>query len=163
MSESAFWNFSLAFYARPGVAEACLRLQEEADVDVNVMLYLLFLAANGKRIAAPALEQIEATVGEWRDGIVRPLRGVRRHLKSSIGPFELKLTAALRSDVKQIELEAERLQQLTLERVLTPAALNASEGDARECARHNLALYAQRLGATFDGDFDRVLEAFSGL
>ena len=98
MSESAFWNFSLGFYARSGVAEACLRLQDEAGVDVNVMLYLLFLAANGKRIDLSAHERIEAAVGEWRDAIVRPLRDVRRRLKSNVGSFATEPTAALRND-----------------------------------------------------------------
>ena len=161
MSESQFWTFSLAFYGCAEVAEACLRLQDEASVDVNVMLYLLFLAANGKRIDSPALERIEAAAVEWRDAIVRPLRGVRRRLKSSVGPFEAEQTAALRSDVKAIELEAERLQQLMLERMLTPSALKASDGDPQQCARHNLGLYARWVGTSPGRDIERILDAFS--
>ena len=34
----SFWDFSLAFYALPGVADACLELQERCSVDVKVML-----------------------------------------------------------------------------------------------------------------------------
>jgi uncharacterized protein (TIGR02444 family) len=32
---SPFWRFSLQFYRQPGVAEACIALQEESSVDVN--------------------------------------------------------------------------------------------------------------------------------
>jgi uncharacterized protein (TIGR02444 family) len=159
-SESAFWTFSLGFYARPGVAETCLRLQDETGVDVNVMLYLLFLAANGRRIDAAAIERIDAASGEWREAIVRPLRGVRRRLRSSLGPFDTALTAALRSEVKRIELESERLQQTMLEHLMTPAALNASEGEPRSSARHHLERYADLLGVAPGGDFERILDAF---
>ncbi|MCG8546534.1 MAG: TIGR02444 family protein, partial [Alphaproteobacteria bacterium] len=37
---NAFWNFSLRAYARPGVADACIRLQDRYGVDVNVLFYL---------------------------------------------------------------------------------------------------------------------------
>jgi len=34
----AFWRFSLALYARPGVAEALVELQDRAGRDVNLQL-----------------------------------------------------------------------------------------------------------------------------
>ena len=36
--EAECWAFALAIYARPGVAEACLALQNEAGVDVMLLL-----------------------------------------------------------------------------------------------------------------------------
>jgi uncharacterized protein (TIGR02444 family) len=38
---AAFWRFSLALYARPGVAAALLGLQDRAGRDVNLVLYTL--------------------------------------------------------------------------------------------------------------------------
>jgi uncharacterized protein (TIGR02444 family) len=32
-----FWEFSLAFYAEPGVAPACLAMQDLEGVDVNLV------------------------------------------------------------------------------------------------------------------------------
>ena len=107
-----------------------------------------------------ALQRIESAVAAWRERVVRPLRGVRRALKSDFEHFDPALKAALRTEVKRIELEAERLQQLTLEQALTPASLLAQDGEPRACARHNVELYAGFLGASASGDFDRILAAF---
>jgi len=59
--ESPFWRFSLRFYSRPGVAAACLALQDEAGADVNLMLFLLFLAKTTHRpISKLALSDLGA-------------------------------------------------------------------------------------------------------
>ena len=34
--KSPFWRFSIKFYAVPGVAQACIELQDQAKVDVNL-------------------------------------------------------------------------------------------------------------------------------
>ena len=46
--EEALWRFSLAFYARPGVAEALIALQDRAGLDVNLMLFALWLGVSGR-------------------------------------------------------------------------------------------------------------------
>jgi uncharacterized protein (TIGR02444 family) len=143
--DSPFWHFSLALYGRPDVPEACLRLQDECRADVNVMLYLLFLARSGRRIDTPDIARIEALASTWRDEIVRPLRAVRRSLKSPPEHFRDDATQALRTAVKRIELEAERLQQRALERHL-PAHVLGTPAPAPDCAAHNLQAYAKRLG-----------------
>ena len=51
---SPFWQFSLAFYRQPGVADACIRLQEEAGVDVNLLLFLLWQASLKRGLFLPA-------------------------------------------------------------------------------------------------------------
>ena len=45
--QCAFWDYSLKTYNRPHVGKACLRLQEEAGADVNLVLLCLWLAARG--------------------------------------------------------------------------------------------------------------------
>ena len=40
--EAECWAFALAIYARPGVAEACLTLQNEAGLDVMLLLTTTF-------------------------------------------------------------------------------------------------------------------------
>jgi uncharacterized protein (TIGR02444 family) len=37
--EADSWAFALAIYAKPGVAEACLTLQNEAGVDVMILYH----------------------------------------------------------------------------------------------------------------------------
>ena len=52
---TAFWNFSIVIYGQPGVREACLRLQDKAGLDVNVLLYCLWRAARGMALEADDL------------------------------------------------------------------------------------------------------------
>ncbi|RPI42477.1 MAG: TIGR02444 family protein [Betaproteobacteria bacterium] len=161
MNDSDFWRFSLAFYGRAGVPETCLRLQDARAVDVNVMLYLLFLAGMGIRIQRPDLDRIESLVGDWRESVVRPLRGVRRTLKTIQAPFATAATEKLRNEVKRIELEAERLQQLVMEQWAAPTPPAAPCGDLTACARHNLRLYADRLGGLPSEDVEAILRDFA--
>jgi len=157
MQESAFWNFSLRLYARPGVPEACLQLQDECGVDVNVMLYTLYLARSGRAIGTEDVARIEALVEAWRNNVVRPLRQARRFMKQPPSSFDDASTASLRTEVKRIELESERLQQLALERNLPAERLGTPLDDLAACARGNLAAYAQRMGPFRDEPIELLL------
>src|SRR5689334_18064039 len=108
MSESAFWKFSLRFYAKAGVARACIELQDAAGVDVNLLFLLLFFADCGRSVTRDEVARIDAAIAPWRKEVVHPLRTVRRALKSNPG---VSGAENLRGEVKRIELESERLQQ----------------------------------------------------
>lgn len=108
---SPFWRFSLAFYGRPGVAPACLRCQDEARADVNLVLFMLWQASFGVRFDPAAVAALEARVAPWRLRVVEPLRAIRRHLKDT--PI-LPAGEAYRDRIKAVELEAERLLQEAL-------------------------------------------------
>src|SRR5216683_1844224 len=71
--ESLFWRFSLRFYSRPSVAAACLALQDEAGADVNLMLFLLFLAEHKRQVTREDIARLDSTVRRWRDCVVKPL------------------------------------------------------------------------------------------
>src|SRR5580700_6044309 len=45
--DEAFWRFSLAFYERPGVAEALITLQDRDGFDINLILFALWLGISG--------------------------------------------------------------------------------------------------------------------
>ena len=49
VNKSPFWRFSVKFYAEPGVAQACIDLQDQAGVDVNILFFLLWNAAQSAR------------------------------------------------------------------------------------------------------------------
>jgi uncharacterized protein (TIGR02444 family) len=44
----AFWRFSLAFYERPGVADALIALQDREGFDVNLVLFALWLGISAR-------------------------------------------------------------------------------------------------------------------
>jgi uncharacterized protein (TIGR02444 family) len=143
---SPFWKFSLATYARPGVSEACLELQETAGVDVNVLLFLLWLATNRRRVDAQDVSAIVKLVEPWRRDVVGPLRLARRASKDCPPGFDAGAVASLRLAVKRAELEAERLQQEALF-AWRPIDQIGALGERDTAAPSNLDLYAQALGA----------------
>src|SRR5258708_35868944 len=102
-----FWAFSLALYARPGIADACLRLQDPHGLDVNLLLLCCWLARRGCRLSAADLAAAEARAAPLRARVLEPLRAARRALKTMPGSG----AAALYAQLKQVELAAEREEQ----------------------------------------------------
>ncbi|MEA2905853.1 MAG: hypothetical protein QOI12_3240 [Alphaproteobacteria bacterium] len=157
---SPFWRFSLAFYRQPGVADACIALQEDAGVDVNLLLFLLWNAQRLRTFAPAEIEWLESKIGPWRDTTVIPLRSMRRALKTPVlvAPAAAE---ALRTRIKAVELEAERLQQEAMYE-LTPALPSGeTAASAEHAARHSIAAYAAMLEAGFPtAAVDTVLAAF---
>jgi len=157
---SPFWRFSLRIYGTPGVPAACLTLQDGSGVDVNVLLFGLFAASQGRQLATADVKAIAAAIDPWRLNAVVPLRGVRRFLKDTPAGFEAQDIPALRQRVKMMELEAEQLQQEVLYSSWPMEALGAP-APALEAAQANVEAYAAALGAQFDsGAVDCLLAAF---
>lgn len=113
-ASSPFWRFSLRFYAQPAVADACIALQDACGVDVNILLFLLWLASTRLCLAPDTVRLVCAKAGRWRDDVVAPLRAVRRALKACSPLVEPAARERLRLAVKKLELESERLQQEAL-------------------------------------------------
>lgn len=125
------WRFALAFYGRPGVADACLELQDRHGTDVPLLIWGLWAAvAKGRMPDAECLEAARRVAEPWRRDVVAPLRAVRRRLKH--GPAPIAPTTAstgLRDRIKGLELEAERLQLAALAAVPLPE--ERSDADIR--------------------------------
>ncbi len=136
--ESAFWQFSLAFYARPGVADACLQLQDDAGVDVNVMFYVLFLATQRRQIDRTDAARVDSLVKKWRE-----------------------LAVSLRSAVKRIELDAERIEQEWLERHVPASTVGTQSISQVAAAQTNLAAYGALLTGLPDAPVATLLAAYA--
>ena len=80
--KSPFWRFSVKFYAVPGVAQACIELQDRAGVDVNILFFLLWIATQNRTLSHAEVAELERVIGAWREMAVVPIRNVRRALKS---------------------------------------------------------------------------------
>jgi uncharacterized protein (TIGR02444 family) len=159
---SPFWRFSLRIY--PAVADTCLELQDRFGVDVNVLLFLLFAADNGRRVQPAEVRAITAAVASWNREVVVPLRSVRRFLRSPPEIIDPEAAGNLRQNVKQVELEAERLQQEGLYRNLRLEELGAPETSREAAARSNVEAYAAELGTAFEPALvDALLAGFRGL
>ena len=157
---SPFWRFSLRIYGAPGVPSACLTLQDGSGVDVNVLLFGLFAASQGRQLSAADVTAIATAIEPWKRHAVVPLRGVRRFLKDTPTGFEAQDIPALRQRVKMMELEAERLQQEVLYSSWPMEALGGP-APSLQAAKANVEAYAQTLGAKFDSAaVDGLLAAF---
>jgi uncharacterized protein (TIGR02444 family) len=113
--EADSWAFALQIYARPGVADACLRLQNEAGVDVMMLLMTVFAALRHRVLLTPSeIRELEEVCRPWREQIVQPLRAIRGRLKTGPLPAPDSTTEPFRSTIKAAELAAERLQNQLL-------------------------------------------------
>ncbi len=155
LPDHPFWVFSLDFYARPGVAEACLALQDRVDADVNLILFCLWhgIAGHG-RIDQSALQAAQERVQSVRADLILPLRALRRHLTGDIPGAPPAWRDALRRQVADAEIEAEHLEQLIL-----AGDLRAGPGGSVEDAAANLALYLSLLGLEPDHPSAQTLRA----
>ena len=115
---SPFWDFSIAIYGDRAVQEECLQLQDRFGLDVNLVLLCVFLGAvHGLALTSDDIASAREEVRQWQNDIVRPLRNARRSLKTIATQGETAIaTISLRTQVKAVELEAERIEQTLLER-----------------------------------------------
>jgi len=148
-SGSPLWRFSLALYRRPGVADACLTLQDRCGADVNLLLFLLWLAASRCRLAPAQLTEIDATVREWRNNVVVPLRRLRRALKHDAPLVAPAVAERFRSRIKTMELKAERLQQEASYALARSLKRGAADTSPDAAARANVAAYQHFLRQAF--------------
>jgi uncharacterized protein (TIGR02444 family) len=141
VQDSPFWRFSLRFYRNPQVAAACIALQDEAGVDVNVLLFLLWNATLKRTLPQAAIADLDARIGAWRNAAVVPLRELRRALKIPAPVVAPGAAEAFRTRVKAVELEAERLQQQIMY-ALTPSLPFVGADTTIAAARASIDGYA---------------------
>src|SRR5262245_48868307 len=105
------WQFALAIYSQPGVADAWLMLQDRLGLDVNVLLFATYATTQCSRVmTSHDIQAMDAAVQAWRTEAIIPLRGLRRRLKLRFGAIEGEYAEVLRSKVKQTELLAEQIE-----------------------------------------------------
>jgi uncharacterized protein (TIGR02444 family) len=141
-----FWDFSLQLYASKAVQQACLDLQDGSGVDVNVLLYMLWHASQGRRLSDDDARGVLAAVEVWRVDVVVPLRTARRNLKTPPPALDAAGAEALRTIVKKAELEAERLQQAALFALPLSSRAGTPGTGVRAAGEANAAAYAAALG-----------------
>ncbi len=138
-SQDSLWQFALAYYQRPAVAELCLELQDQWGADVCLLLWCLWLERQDVRLDSERLQEVHARFQPWRQQVVEPLRQLRRQLKHNYGTADGDIEA-LRQQVKQVELHSEKLLLQWL------AAQDTSRLAPGCTPGANLLVYAQWLG-----------------
>ena len=142
---SPFWTFSLGYYRGPGVSEACLELQDKCGVDVNVVLFLLWLASQKRQLGADQVKRLADKVRPWQMDVIGPIRALRRRLKTDAPLLDKGAAELFRTKIKAIELESERLQQEAMYALAADLGAEPASS-AATAARASIAAYQDALG-----------------
>ncbi|MDQ0737504.1 uncharacterized protein (TIGR02444 family) [Pseudomonas sp. W4I3] len=119
------WSFALSTYARPGVEAACLRLQEQG-ADVCLLLCGAWLEQRGVARLPERVVALQQLARPWRMDVVEPLRKIRRRWRV-MAQQDVQL-AALREQLKAMELQAERTLLTRLEALAQTWPINEVNG-----------------------------------
>ena len=149
-----FWDFSLDVYMSEGVGAACLDLQDAHELDVNVLLYCMWVGASGRgAITADQMSVVTGAVAEWHHEVVRALRAVRVRMKGGVGESPADLTESLRQRIQKAEIDCEHTEQLML---ATSLDLSADEerapADRLADAVSNISAYFDTFGTVSEND-----------
>lgn len=115
------WDWALEAYARPGVSEACLDLQDAGGQNVCLLLWAAWAAETGRALDDDARADACDIARAWEDAAVGPLRAIRRRLKPRILDMDDAARQAVRDQVKALELAAEKHLLEALQQASRPA------------------------------------------
>lgn len=105
----SLWDFSLALYSAPDVESICLRLQDDFQVNINILLWCCWLEVHGIHLTAMRLEQACQRIDSWDQTVVAPLRHLRRDIKQRYLANDPQIEAC-RQTIKTAELAAEKVE-----------------------------------------------------
>jgi uncharacterized protein (TIGR02444 family) len=155
-------QFALAVHDVEGVPAACVLLQDRFDLDVNVLLLGAYIGVQGKTLAAEDVAAARALVDAWHNEVVRPLRAVRRRLKSGPAPAPDARTASLRRHLAGSELDAELVELDELGRWADELVAPNGAGSAVEHATTAMELVVQSYdGGPVDGEVAGALDVIA--
>jgi len=138
VARPSLWDYAVGFYARPGVSQVCLQLQDRHRVDVN-MLMLAAWAGDvlGAGLSAADVRQLQEVGAVWQREVVGPIRRLRRRMKKAAGATSGLELAGILESVKALELRAERLELEQLEALATARFAEAGHSPAARIAVEN--------------------------
>lgn len=137
----ALWGFATALYRRPGVAPACLALQDGYGADIPLLLAAIWHGETGRgRLDRGQAGDWRACARLWRSTAIVPLRAAR----TAIRPAAKADPAIdrLRRAILAAELAAERLLLRDLETLSRPSTATDPR-TGRADARFNAGIFVR--------------------
>jgi len=114
-------------------------MQEATGLDVNVLLFCAWTGVQSIVLSSADIEAASSSVAIWQDSVVRPLRSVRQYMK----PLEDDVIGSLRARVKDLEIEAERVEQSILFAYSRGIQSPRSGADRRSATIQNVQKYIE--------------------
>jgi uncharacterized protein (TIGR02444 family) len=103
------WTHATELYARAGVREACLTLQDAHGQCLAFLLWRAWTLSEGRAVDEATLRLAARLAAEWQAGVSGPLRAARRRLAAGFTGVDDAKSTALCAAVVDQEIAAERL------------------------------------------------------
>ena len=143
-----FWDFSNQLYEKIGIAEICLNLQDELEVDVNLLLFCYWIARFRHVPSKAEWTKIYKFSIDWQKHTVKPIRNARKSLSiKRTSNLEDTDYTELRRQLKINELRAEKIQQDTIQSFIKVKSKENNSFSSDE-ALTNLSYYFSLLNIT---------------
>lgn len=118
--EQDFWRYSVKLYSKKAVEQACLLLQDEHGLNVNIVLYCLYHAVNNRGlISTHEFESLASHIDAFHKKITHQLRHVRTLWKKRRKSLSSTL---IYQELFHIELAAEQIEQAIITETMLPIA-----------------------------------------
>ena len=144
-----FWDWSLRVYDHEDLAANLIALQDDFALNVNIMLWCCWCSLNFPDLPEILLRGAVDKTATWTNAVTGPIRTARRHVNKGMAD-----QGTLREKLKSVELEAERVEQTILEKLVVSYfedKQSRSTGTPVEAAhrqaRQTIAKYAALSGA----------------
>jgi len=152
----SLWERASRAHESADVERLCLELQDDHGQCVSYLLWAIWAGEQGRAISPDLATQAAELAGDWELSVLKPLRAVRRRLKSSVAGISDTAREASRERLKDEEIAAEQLLLDALE-AMTPAA-GRRAGDLPGSLRVAQAAWPS---SAPDRTLDALAEAFS--
>lgn len=156
-----FWDFSVRTYRTEAVPDACLSLQNDHGVDVNMLLYCCWVATVVVEFDDELFDQASQFSAQWADYVVIPLRNARTWMKHTgciTGQMSTDDCMQLREEVKTVEFAAEKMQQEFLDSITSVVeSSNRSIGQVVTAVAANLRIYFEWMHVEMTSDVKEKL------
>jgi len=142
---SELWNYSTQIWTLPEVESICLDLQDNYEANVNMLLYCCWVGDKNLSLNDDDLQTLIDTVQPWQT-IIKPLRDSRKMMKQHLIALPANTIDQTVSNISEMELNAEHMTQLALEKALRPEKILPCEDQSNiECSFSNIKAYISSL------------------
>jgi len=160
----SLWSFAGILYGQPAVQEHCLQLQDNSDVDVCVLLAMVWYAQFGVRLEESGIAELLNKTQMWREKAVATIRELRKSLAARnehIPSLAQTDVHAVYTKLKQLELLAERATLNAIATNFPPASQTLCSIDKRsDCVRQNVGCYLSRFDAVSAASKESITDLF---
>ncbi len=150
--KSEFWTYSSQIWTLPEVENICLELQSSCDANVNMLLYCCWIGDKKLNLNDDDLQLLLDTIQPWQS-IIKPLRDSRRMMQQHLIAMPANMVDQTVTNMSEMEVNAEHMTQLALEKTLNLKNLNASDDLSDiESSLSNINRYLNTLDSISDND-----------